>query len=64
MPCAEIEALEARCQAWRDWGVASDKETDQGDNYIMEDAQEDLDDPPELSVVEARVHQEPSMMTR
>jgi hypothetical protein len=54
MPCAQFEALEARRQAWRDWGEDSDKSTirdeDEGKNG-NNDLQEDA------VPLEARIHQ-------
>ncbi len=41
MPRAQFEALERRQQAWRDWGVDSDKSTIQD-----EDKDKDDDDDP------------------
>ncbi len=58
MPWAQYEALEARCQAQRERGIASDKGTNQCNNDDEEEEREDLNDPPELSLIEARVHQE------
>jgi hypothetical protein len=54
MPCAQYEALKARQQARRDWGVNSDKSTVQD-----EDKDKDSnDDPREDDVpLEARIHQ-------
>ncbi len=43
MPSAQFEALEARCQARRDWGIDSEKSTiDEDDN---DDDAEDAEDP-------------------
>jgi hypothetical protein len=54
MPCAEYEALEAHCQAQCEGGIPSYEKTDHGNNDNVEDVQEDLDDPAELDIIEAR----------
>ncbi len=56
MPCAQYEALEARRHAQCERGIAFDKETDpRGSNG---DKEEDQDEPPKQSIVEARVCKE------
>jgi hypothetical protein len=57
MPCAQYEALEAPCQARCEWGQVSNKDTDLVNDDNVEEEQEDLNGPPELSTVEARVCQ-------
>ncbi len=42
MPYAQYDTLEARRQAQHDWGIASDKETDQGNSNEEDKEQEKL----------------------
>jgi hypothetical protein len=53
MPCAQFEALEACCQAWREQGVDSDKSTiNDGDDNNAEDAGDPQGEP---ALLETRI---------
>jgi hypothetical protein len=54
MPCTQFEALEAHCQARRDWGVNSDKSTVK-DDYDKDDAEEAEVPQGEPALVETRI---------
>jgi hypothetical protein len=57
MPCAQYEALEARCQARRERGVNSDELTveDNDDDDNAEEAEDPQGDP---ALVNARIHED------
>ncbi len=53
MPCAQFEALEARCQARREWGIDSNKLTvDDNDDTNAEDAGDPQGEP---ALLETRI---------
>jgi hypothetical protein len=54
MPCAQFEALEARCQARRDRSVDSDKSTVE-DNNDNEDSNEAEDPQGEPALIDTRI---------
>ncbi len=47
MPCTQYEALQARCQAWRKRGIASDKDTNES-NSKGEDEDLEFQDKPRI----------------
>jgi hypothetical protein len=57
MPCAQVEALKARYQAWCEWGVNSDESTVE-DNNDDDDPEEAEDPQGDLALVETRIRKD------